>query len=181
VKLPANWTNPVLHQTRSALRASRHSALKPDPSYDIDGDGFVSPQDYQLATKWEPTRSSKLTGDARSSALKEEYQSMSGVLRDDEVGGNKRARAIINGLSGPPELNDTWRHYHLREANMTITNLKNKSSQQAIECMTMPEARAPLGGPSGRAMTRGLMLERRRENFQLENYTAAEKFKRDIA
>ena len=126
VKIPQNWTSPVLHQTRSALRAARHSSLAPDLSYDLDGDGFVSPQDYQLAMKFDPSRSGRLTGDARQSAIAEGYRSLGGMLRDDEVGGNRSARAVMAGLNAPPQLDDTHRYYQLREANMTITNLKNK-------------------------------------------------------
>ncbi|KAL1518838.1 hypothetical protein AB1Y20_003115 [Prymnesium parvum] len=179
VSIPAHWTHPALHKTRSALQAARHSALTPDMSYDIDGDGFVSQRDYHHARKWDSERIGKLTSQQRELALKEEYSSLSAKLTDSEIGGNTRARVIMNALKEAPEVNDTWRHYNLREASLVINSLKHKSSQQATDCMSSPNV--PVNsGPGGRALTRAQMLANRREEYVNEAKATADRIAKDI-
>merc|ERR1712196_322227 len=45
--------NQLKQRTRSELLHRQHKVNEPHPSYDIDGDGFVSQSDYQLAKRFD--------------------------------------------------------------------------------------------------------------------------------
>lgn len=129
-QIPTSWLHPALHATRSSLRAARRSSLAPDVSYDVDGDGAVSSEDYRAARRWDKQLVGHLSAHERASAHAEQCSKLRGALTEAEVGENKRARRILDRLGEPPHPNETWRHYNLREANMVINSLKHKSSTQ---------------------------------------------------
>lgn len=52
---------------------------------------------------------------------------------------------------------------------------------QAIDCMSIPDAPPPQGGPGGRAMTRAQMMVQRRDTALAETVASAEKFYREYA
>jgi len=73
VKIPPHWqAKDLLNQRRtlSFLRENRKAADRPDLSYDLDGDGHVSPQDYFLAKRFDQDRDGKLNEQELSAAKK---------------------------------------------------------------------------------------------------------------
>jgi len=51
VPIPAQWTSQPSHVSRTELQRCRKAAQLPHLSFDIDGDGVVSPEDFYASTK----------------------------------------------------------------------------------------------------------------------------------
>ena len=169
VDMPEQWMTPPRFSTRTELRAARANEMRPDKSFDVDGDGFVGQQDYAISRKHDLGGQGMLTGGQRDSAIAETCYRMGSQLHDDEIGGNARARRIMASLRNEPELVDTARREgRLRMAGMAVSSLKMKSSHQLQDCLRFPERTLPpeLNGP---VYTRTMLLQRRRnENAAME-------------
>ena len=107
VHMPSEWQETPRYSTRSQMRHTRAMAMRPDPSYDVDGDGFVGQQDYTIAKRHDLASSGRLTGGQRDSAIAETCRILGSRLHDDEIGGNQRARRVLTSLREQPELVDT--------------------------------------------------------------------------
>lgn len=71
--------------------------MKPPLSYDIDGDGSISPQDYKLARMYLGVEG-QMSESKRSAAISHKFHQVSGMLSDNDIGGNLRARTIMGSL-----------------------------------------------------------------------------------
>lgn len=77
VFLPPEWERPPPHATKSELEEARRKEWLVDPSFDLDGDGIVSPMDYFLAAQFDKDKDGKLNAEelaAAKSALAAGYK-----------------------------------------------------------------------------------------------------------
>ena len=169
VNMPQQWMQPTRFSTRTAMNAARHAEMRPHNSFDVDGDGFVSQEDWAISRRHDLGHSGILTGGQRDSAIAETCYRMGTKLHDDEIGTNARARRILRSLREEPEFEDTARREgRLRSAGMAVASLKMKSSHQLKECLALP-ARKHEPEADGPVYTRTMLLERRKiENAALE-------------
>eukprot|EP00927_Polykrikos_kofoidii_P019567 TRINITY_DN19165_c0_g1_i1.p1 TRINITY_DN19165_c0_g1~~TRINITY_DN19165_c0_g1_i1.p1 ORF type:complete len:767 (-),score=112.75 TRINITY_DN19165_c0_g1_i1:259-2559(-) len=63
------WSREPTHRTRTDLMQARRRAKYPDVSYDVDGDGFVSPTDYFLGKKFGLEGDHRMNGAERGRAV----------------------------------------------------------------------------------------------------------------
>jgi hypothetical protein len=66
----AHWNDKPKHRTVTELKASRAAAMRPDRTFDVDGDGVVSSTDYMLATKFDDDGNGVLDDDERTELRK---------------------------------------------------------------------------------------------------------------
>ena len=99
VAVPREWSRQVAYPTRSALRAERAREMRPHASFDVDGDGFVSAEDYSIARKHDLSGGGILEGGQRRSAVAETCQLAGSRLGDAEIGGNQAARRLMEVLA----------------------------------------------------------------------------------
>ena len=59
------------YRTATAMRAARRQAMLPHPTFDVDGDGVVSQNDFLLATRFDVNRDGVLQADETSELRKE--------------------------------------------------------------------------------------------------------------
>lgn len=75
-KVKDPWENNVKIKTRDELMKTRKEEMKPDPSYDLDGDGHVGNLDLFVSKRFDLDRDGKLNKQERENAekaLKEGY------------------------------------------------------------------------------------------------------------
>lgn len=65
--IPREWLQPS--DTRSALRERRKMAARPDPSFDIDGDGYVGQLDLFIANRFDEDGDGRLNERERANAI----------------------------------------------------------------------------------------------------------------
>ena len=180
VSIPASWTRPAPYPTRTALRSAREATMRPHVSYDVDGDGFVSAMDYELARKHDQGATGVLSGGHRQSAIAEQCHWMGSKLQDAEIGGNARARRLMTSLREEPEFDNMRREARLRVADSMNRSLKMKSSQQLQRCLCAPppdpSTPSPRDGPDSPVYTRTMLLERRRIERAATEEAAEQRF-----
>ncbi len=70
VVVPEHWgANGQPKRTKTEMLAERRAALRPDLSYDLDGDGIVGNRDYVISKLYDLDRDGKLNADERKAAL----------------------------------------------------------------------------------------------------------------
>lgn len=139
VEMPQNWQQPPRFSTRSQLRQTRASEMLPHASFDVDGDGFVGAKDYAIAKKHDLADSGRLTGGQRDSAIAETCRITGSSLRDDEIGGNTKARRVLTSLRDTPELADAQR----REQRLRVGQSASASLTHACDYGTLPPSSPP--------------------------------------
>ena len=71
--MPQNWA-PIGHvgarrRTQTQLLQTRKDEFRPDPSYDLAGDGAVGPREYFIALRFDKGQKGKLTEEERKACL----------------------------------------------------------------------------------------------------------------
>jgi len=166
VPVPSSWSSPVPYGSRTELREARRREMMPHPSFDVDGDGFVSQQDYRTAKRFDMSGEGILLAGHRKSAIAETCHTMGSRLHDNEIGANARCRQLMTSLREDPQFEDVTKlGTRLRLASTMARSLKMKSSQQLQGCLAFPEPRqvAPSGDEAPPPYTRTMLLQRRRE------------------
>ena len=70
VVIPDHWgANGQPKRTKTEMLAKRKSALRPDLSYDLDGDGIVGNRDYVISKLYDLDKDGKLNEQERKAAL----------------------------------------------------------------------------------------------------------------
>lgn len=64
----SNQTNDSKLKTRTELLQHRKKSFIPDPSYDLDGDGYVGQQDYVLSKLFDADKDGKLDSEEKKKA-----------------------------------------------------------------------------------------------------------------
>ena len=147
VRMPAQWQTSPRYHTRSALRSDRAASMRPHPSFDVDGDGFVGQQDYSIAKKHDLGGVGQLTGGQRDSAIAETCYRMGSRLHESEIGGNARARRVLASLRDDPELTDTVR----RENRLRVAGSARPPAHPRSMTMRAREPRVGRRSPRARA------------------------------
>lgn len=177
VKIPRVWTQAVPHATRSSLRAERRVNLRPHSSFDVDGDGFVSQDDYRIAKQHDVDRNGTLSEKEREVAITARSHYMGTRLQDDEIGGNARARRLMSSLREAPALTDRYTlNRRMNNADVSIRSLKQRSSNQLKECLyggSLPPPPPPADGP---VYSRSMLIERRKANTARDAAASSEAF-----
>lgn len=73
-------------RTRSELLAQRKEAMKPDASYDLDGDGVVGVREYYFAARMDKDVSGDINMDEKLQGLKDLRQNVGNILFVDNAG-----------------------------------------------------------------------------------------------
>jgi len=68
VALPKAWTTLTQVKSLTQLQQKRKAEFKADPSYDLDGDGFVSSREYFIAKIFDKEKKGHLTSQERKEA-----------------------------------------------------------------------------------------------------------------
>ena len=66
----AHWNTNPKHRTVTELKASRAAKMRPDTTFDVDGDGVVSSTDYMLANKFDDDGNGVLDDEERTELRK---------------------------------------------------------------------------------------------------------------
>ena len=182
VRIPPDWTRPVVYPTRSSMHADRRAAVRPDPSYDVDGDGFVSQDDYRIAKAHDVSLTGTLTKAERDKAITDRSHYMGTRLHDDEIGGNARARRLMSSLRGELDggqghLTDRYMlNRRMKHADVSIRSLKQRSSHQLKDCLFGSAVEQPRGTGDGPVFTRTMLLDRRKADTARSAAAASEAF-----
>ena len=203
VEMPADWRRPVPYATRTALMSGRAAEMRPHASFDVDGDGFVSPKDFAIARKHDLGGGGQLEDGQRKSAIAETCLVAGSALRDSEIGGNRAVRRLMESLKTSPAVDDNEAlSNRLRMANRMTASLRMKSSEQLKGCLRFPEPAAagpqqeqqqpasarqpPLGAPppmlpaadaaAPAVTTRSALLERRRAERTQQEVQGQQRF-----
>jgi len=70
MSVPGGWDQDPKHRTRTELLEARRKSKIPDPTFDLDGDGIVSREEYILSVKYDKDRDGKLCTPERDAALR---------------------------------------------------------------------------------------------------------------
>ena len=145
----AGWERPAIeapsHASNTALQYARRRAQRPDPSYDVDGDGFVSQRDYAIAKRHDGRANhpgsygtaGALTETELRSAISEDMGKLSTTLPGAELGESLMGNRALASLSQAPDLSSR-RGPKLTADRRNVTALWNRSSHQAKDCLTLP-------------------------------------------
>ena len=138
-RVPANWTQTPKYKTRTQMLESRKLELRPDPSYDLDGDGIVGGADYLIAKRFDLDGDGKLNEQEKSNALKaieEGYESnfvwgceSSGINRSFRVI-QKRGKTIVDEDFG--RVKETY-PFKNQAPGRTVSQIKQQRHQEVQE------------------------------------------------
>lgn len=67
---PLGWTAQTKYNTRTEMMEARKLEARPDPSYDLDGDGAVNNKDYFIAKHFDVDKDGKLNSKELETAKK---------------------------------------------------------------------------------------------------------------
>jgi len=75
IEIPENWaparTNEsIKHKTQSQLKEEHKRSNIPDPSYDLDKDGFVSAREYFIAKQFDKDKDGRLNTAEKTNAMR---------------------------------------------------------------------------------------------------------------
>lgn len=90
-----DYVEKPVYKTRSELLAQRKEALKPDASYDLDGDGVVGVREYYFAARMDKDVSGQLDSKEKLQGLKDLQENISSVMFVDNAG-QRNARQAGN-------------------------------------------------------------------------------------
>jgi len=136
----------VNHNSNSEMQLARRRAQRPDNSYDIDGDGFVSQRDYYIAKRHDGRANQvnsygtagALTEAEQRAAIAEDMRRMDTQLPQDELLASLNGNRAHASLSQEPEMRSGRRGPTLTADRRNVTALWNRSSVQAKDCMNLP-------------------------------------------
>merc|ERR1712113_1057492 len=102
---------------------ARRDAQRPHGSFDLDGDGVVSQEDFYASTKWDTQKDGQLTNSERLEAIRESSTRLASQLTKREIGGNATASSLMRSLRGPPQLDDGLRALQMQQSAMMVRKL----------------------------------------------------------
>eukprot|EP00960_Hanusia_phi_P003382 99118-Hanusia_phi.AAC.5 len=70
MSVPGGWDQDPKYKTRTELLQARRKSKIPDATFDLDGDGIVSREEYTLSVKHDRDRDGRLCTPERESALR---------------------------------------------------------------------------------------------------------------
>jgi len=168
--VPKEWEAKPRFSSNTELKAARRLEMRPHGSYDLDGDGFVSQRDYNIAKQFdarskEPTSygtSGRLTAQEQRAAIAEDMGRRAAELSAEEMTTSIRGTHVLSSLSREPELDAARRGPSMSTNVRDVTNMVQRSSRQAKDCMTLPLGPPPRA-PGERLSTRGELRATRRD------------------
>lgn len=80
------YVEKPVFKTRSDLLAQRKEAMKPDTSYDLDGDGIVGVREYYFAARMDKDKDGTLNVKEKLHGLKDMRENMENVMFVDNAG-----------------------------------------------------------------------------------------------
>jgi len=81
-----NYVEEPVFRTRSELLAQRKEALKPDASFDLDGDGVVGVREYYFAAQMDKDVSGQLNIEEKLHGLRDMRENIGNVMFVDNAG-----------------------------------------------------------------------------------------------
>jgi len=81
------WVEKPRYKTRSKMNEMRQKALEADPTFDVDGDGTVSNEDFILASKFDVDKDGTIDPEERIELRKAMVQDTVNKLRDFQANG----------------------------------------------------------------------------------------------
>jgi len=118
------WVEKPVHKTQRELLETRKHSMNPHKSFDVDGDGVVSAQDYFLSSQFDVNKDGVLDRDEQMCLRKQMVSSLVGKFKEGPRVPDKQTKALMRRFTR--DLDTTVaRHDFLKSYN----ELYNKTAQ----------------------------------------------------
>ena len=144
-EMPSGWNSNTTEtcrnkMTRTKLLEKRRKDFLPDPSFDVDGDGFVGNMDYFIAMRFDKDKDGKLSAEEKAACLKAlkednyEEKFLFGLDANVPINENKDPELIKNRVI---QIGDKLvRHEYYNVVDDKYQDLKNNT---IVKCKTRSE------------------------------------------
>lgn len=144
------WVPSPKYKTRSEMNKARHDSLQADPTFDIDGDGVVSNEDFMLASRFDVDKDGTIDNDEKIELRKSMVQTTVNKFREFQANGQVGFDPEVEELMGAftDNLEDTIRSSQfgpMLQKLMVKTNVTNTANSMNIrKTMQQPRKGAPM-------------------------------------
>jgi hypothetical protein len=148
------------HRSHKALAEARAAEMRPDPSFDVDGDGVVSAQDYFLANQFDVNGDKYLDDEERWELRKKMVKSVVDAYQKVPKPQNDPNKALLRSLT--TDIDETVRRpdfvhrfnelYTKTSVSMTWDSRRLQASLQPFESADKAGARSVAGKKGGAAL-----------------------------